>query len=126
LTNQSQVFRNADIACLLAAESETALQPLQKAYRRAARRAFLWPEEAYELVRHHRLLTEFSGVGPFLEKRILSWINLNPCGQGDMDQTSELDIVLGCFHSSLRFSTAAVRRQFTISTLYRFYGELRV
>jgi len=243
LTNQSQVFRNADIACLLAAESETALQPLQKAYRRAARRAFLWPEEAYELVRHHRLLTEFSGVGPFLEKRILSWINdppplppippirsdfiampsaqaalakkpawsrgirgdlqmhsnwsdgsgsirdmaeaalqrnyeyisitdhskglkiaggisedqlkrqaeeiseinrslkdsgkklrvlrsielnLNPCRQGDMDQTSELDIVLGCFHSSLRFSTAAVRRQFTISTLYRFYGELRV
>ena len=178
-------------------------------------------EETYELVRHHRLLPEFSGVGSFLEKRILSWINdpphlppippirsgfiampeaqtalatkpawlrgirgdlqmhsnwsdgsgsirdmaeaalqrnyesisitdhskglkiagginedqlkrqaeeiseidrslkdsgkklgvlrsielnLNPCGQGDMDQTifAELDIVLGCFHSSLR------------------------
>ena len=26
----------------------------------------------------------------------------------------------------LLVSTAAVRRQFTISTLYRFYGELRV
>jgi hypothetical protein len=77
LTNQSQVLRNADIACLLAAESETAPQPLQKAYRREARRAFM-AEETYELVRHHRLLTEFSGVGSFLEKRILSWINDPP------------------------------------------------
>jgi len=31
LTNQSQVLRNADIACRLAAESEAAPQPLQKA-----------------------------------------------------------------------------------------------
>ena len=117
-------------------------------------------EETYELVRHHRLLPEFSGVGSFLRdmaeaalqrnyesisitghskglkiagginedqlKRQAEEIseidrslkdsgkklgvlrsielNLNPCGQGDMDQTifAELDIVLGCFHSSLR------------------------
>jgi len=71
-------LKNTDIAGLLAAESETARQPLQKAYRGASRRAFLWPEEAYELVRQHRSLTEFSGVGPFLEKRIQSWINDPP------------------------------------------------
>jgi hypothetical protein len=35
-------------------------------------------EETYKLVRHHRLLPEFSGVGSFLEKRILSWINDPP------------------------------------------------
>jgi Histidinol phosphatase and related hydrolases of the PHP family len=73
-----QILRNADIAALLAAESETVRQPLQKAYRRAARRAFLWPEEAYELVRSHRPLTEFPGVGPFLEKHIQRWINDPP------------------------------------------------
>jgi hypothetical protein len=71
-------LKNADIANLLATESETARQPLQKPYRRASRRAYLWPEEAYELVRQHRSLTEFSGVGPFLEKRIQNWIDDPP------------------------------------------------
>jgi hypothetical protein len=69
---------NAHIAGLLAAESETARQPLQKAYRRASRRAFLWPEEAYELGLQPRPLTEFSGLGPFLEKRIQNWIDDPP------------------------------------------------
>jgi histidinol phosphatase-like PHP family hydrolase len=72
------MLRNSDIANLLAAESETAVQPLQKAYRRAARRAFLWPEEAYKLLRSNRSLTELSGVGPFLEKRIRRWIHSPP------------------------------------------------
>ena len=75
LTIRSQLLKNTEIAGLLAAESETARQPLQKAYRRASRRAFLWPEEAHELVRQHRSLTEFSGIGPFLEKRIQNWID---------------------------------------------------
>ena len=78
MANRSQLLKNTDIAGLLAAESETARQPLQKAYRRASRHAFLWPEEAYELVRQHRSLTEFSGVGPFLEKRIQRWIDDPP------------------------------------------------
>ena len=45
---------NTEIAELLATEAETAKQPLQKALRRAARRAFLWPEEAAQLVRQGR------------------------------------------------------------------------
>ncbi|HET6145653.1 MAG TPA: PHP domain-containing protein [Candidatus Acidoferrales bacterium] len=72
------MLKNSDIANLLAAESETAQQPLQKAYRRAARRAFLWPEEAHKLLQSNRSLTEFSGVGPFLEKRIWRWIDSPP------------------------------------------------
>jgi DNA polymerase (family 10) len=78
LSDRSQILKNTDIAVLLAQEAETARQPLQRAYRRAARRAFLWPEEAYALVRNHRSLEELSGVGPFLGKRIHTWINDPP------------------------------------------------
>jgi histidinol phosphatase-like PHP family hydrolase len=77
-SQRSQLLKNSDIAGLLAAESEGAKQPLQKAYRRASRRAFLWPEEAHELVRQHRSLTELAGVGPFLEKRIQRWLENPP------------------------------------------------
>jgi len=66
------------IAELLARESEKTRPPLQKALRRAARRALLWPEEASEIVRQNRSLTELSGVGPTLEKHILRWINDPP------------------------------------------------
>src|SRR5690349_14878448 len=66
------------IAELLASESEKARPPLQKALRRAARRAFLWPEEAAEIVRQKRSLTELPGVGPTLEKYILRWIDDPP------------------------------------------------
>jgi hypothetical protein len=38
--------KNAEIAELLAQAAEHAKQPVQRALRRAARRAFLWPEEA--------------------------------------------------------------------------------
>jgi hypothetical protein len=37
---------NADIRELLATEADSASQPLQRAFRRAARKALLWPEEA--------------------------------------------------------------------------------
>ena len=40
------VLTNSAIAELLALAAEHAKQPLQKALRRASRRAFLWPEEA--------------------------------------------------------------------------------
>jgi histidinol phosphatase-like PHP family hydrolase len=78
LANQFQILKNSDIANLLAAESDTAQQPLQKAYRRAARRALLWPEEAHIILRSSRSLTELSGVGPYLEKRIRRWIDAPP------------------------------------------------
>src|SRR4051812_46848733 len=61
---------NSDIAELLAVASTTAKHPAQKALRRAARRAFLWPEQAADLLAQGRSLTELSGVGPFLEEVI--------------------------------------------------------
>jgi putative hydrolase len=65
---------NAAIAELLAVESEKVTGHLQRAFRRAARAAFMWPEEAAELLAQNRSLTELSGVGPFLEKTIRRWI----------------------------------------------------
>ena len=65
---------NSGIAELLATEAETAKQPLQKALRRASRKAFLWPEEAAELIQQGRSLEEFAGVGPYLYKLIRRWI----------------------------------------------------
>jgi histidinol phosphatase-like PHP family hydrolase len=69
---------NAAIAELLAVASTEAKFPLQRALRRASRRAFLWPEEAAELVAAGRSLTELSGVGPHLERVIAGWLDDPP------------------------------------------------
>jgi putative hydrolase len=71
-------LNNARIAELLALEAANATGHLQRAFSRAARNAFLWPEEAAELVQQNRLLTELAGVGPFLSKTIQEWINSPP------------------------------------------------
>jgi histidinol phosphatase-like PHP family hydrolase len=52
--------------------------PAQKALRRASRRAFLWPEEASDLVRERRPLTELSAVGPYIARIIGEWIKHPP------------------------------------------------
>lgn len=72
------ILSNSDIAELLARESEQARPPLHKAFRRAARRGLLWPDEASDILRQNRSLTEFAGVGPYLEKRIHAWIDNPP------------------------------------------------
>jgi histidinol phosphatase-like PHP family hydrolase len=72
------VLENSSIAELLAREAEQARYPVQRALRRAARRAFLWEEEAAQLVSEGRSLTELSGIGPFIEKLILNWIEKPP------------------------------------------------
>jgi histidinol phosphatase-like PHP family hydrolase len=69
---------NASIAELLAREAVDAGYPLQKALRRAARAAFLWPEEAVDLARQGRSLTELPAIGPHLEKVIKRWIEQRP------------------------------------------------
>jgi hypothetical protein len=61
---------NSDIAELLAVAAETVTQPLQKALRRASRKALLWPDEAAQLVEEDRSLEELAGVGPALNKII--------------------------------------------------------
>ena len=55
------------------AERETGI--LSRAYRRAARNAFLWPEEVSHLVAQNRPLTELRGIGPFIEKQIRNWFD---------------------------------------------------
>ena len=70
----TELLTNASLAELLAREADKVKPPLTKAFRRAARRAFLWPEEAADLVRSGRSLTELQGIGPYLEKVIKNWI----------------------------------------------------
>jgi histidinol phosphatase-like PHP family hydrolase len=69
---------NAKIAELLATAGDSARPPLTKAFRRASRRAFLWPEEASDLVKKGRSLTELPGIGPYLEKIVRRWIDDPP------------------------------------------------
>lgn len=71
-------MRNSDIAELLARSAEHAKQPLQRALRRAARRAFLWPEEAEEIHARGESLTVLSGIGPYLNKQIIDWLRHPP------------------------------------------------
>ncbi|HEY4758330.1 MAG TPA: hypothetical protein VIH43_07205, partial [Chthoniobacterales bacterium] len=65
---------NAEIAELLSREASEASYVLQRAYRRAARSAFLWEVQARDLVAEKRPLTELAQVGPFLQKQIRQWI----------------------------------------------------
>jgi histidinol phosphatase-like PHP family hydrolase len=69
---------NAELAELLARKAETASGILVRAFRRAARSAFLWPELASDLVSANRPLTEFHGVGPFIAKQLQAWIEKPP------------------------------------------------
>ena len=69
---------NSQIAQLLAREAASAKSPVDRALRRAARAAFMWPEEASTIVSAGRSLTELQGVGPYLEKWILRWLENPP------------------------------------------------
>ena len=75
---QTKDLTNIEIAELLATEAEGSKQPLQKALRRASRKAFLWSEEAAQLLREGRSLEELRGIGPFLDKLIRRWIDKPP------------------------------------------------
>jgi len=77
-SERTQFLSNASLAELLARETDKVKPPLTTAFRRAARRAFLWPEEAADLVRSGRSLTELQGIGPYLEKVIETWLSDPP------------------------------------------------
>jgi histidinol phosphatase-like PHP family hydrolase len=68
------VLSNTNIAELLAQQAERETGILSRAFRRAARSAFLWPEEVSDLVAQNRSLTELRSIGPFIEKQIRQWI----------------------------------------------------
>src|SRR4030095_16638067 len=67
------VLSNTDVAELLSQQAERETGILSRAYRRAARSAFLWPEEVSHLLAQSRPLTELRGIGPFIEKQIRNW-----------------------------------------------------
>jgi histidinol phosphatase-like PHP family hydrolase len=70
----SNAITNTSIAELLAIEAESAPAPLNKAFRRASRRSLLWLDEAADILKEGRSLTDLPGVGPYLEKVIRRWI----------------------------------------------------
>ena len=69
---------NANIAELLILEAEGAEGHLEKAFRRAAHAAFIWPLEAETLLGNGRSLTELAGIGPSLARRLKEWLEKNP------------------------------------------------
>jgi histidinol phosphatase-like PHP family hydrolase len=69
---------NAAIAELLAREAEHASGHLKQAFRRASRKALLWPDEVSDLVLTRRSLTELDGIGPTLARRIHQWMEELP------------------------------------------------
>jgi histidinol phosphatase-like PHP family hydrolase len=71
-------LNNSCVAELLALEAENASHFVQRALRRASRKAFLWDEEATDLVEQNRSLTELSGIGPYIEKLMMRWIEDPP------------------------------------------------
>lgn len=69
------MLSNSDIAELLAQQAERETGILARAFRRAARTAFLWPEEAADVAAQNRSLTELRGIGPFIERQIRRWLD---------------------------------------------------
>ncbi|PYJ28977.1 MAG: hypothetical protein DMF24_10625 [Verrucomicrobia bacterium] len=74
------MLSNTEIAELLAQQAEQETGILSRAFRRAARSAFLWPEEVSDLLSQKRSLTELRGIGPFIERQIRRWIDKPPRG----------------------------------------------
>ena len=65
---------NSEAAEFLARAAESAEGIRQRACRRAARSAFLWPEHARDLLEQGRSLTELHGVGPFIAAQLRKWL----------------------------------------------------
>jgi histidinol phosphatase-like PHP family hydrolase len=72
------VLSNTDVAELLARQAERDSGILSRAFRRAARSAFLWPEEVAQVAAQNRSLTELRSIGPFIEKQIRGWLDKPP------------------------------------------------
>lgn len=69
---------NAQIAELLALRAEELAGDRQRAYRRASRAAYKWPEEVTAMLAAERSLTELKGIGAKLSGLIKSWIDEPP------------------------------------------------
>lgn len=69
---------NVEVAELLALRAEELAGDRQRAYRRASRAAYKWPEEVGALVEEGRSLTELTGIGTKLSGLIKSWLDESP------------------------------------------------
>jgi len=74
----NNLLDNAAIAELLIREAETASGHRKLAFWRAAREAFIWPEEAAHIASAGRSLTELQGIGPTLARRLNGWFESPP------------------------------------------------
>ncbi|HEY7874869.1 MAG TPA: PHP domain-containing protein [Actinomycetota bacterium] len=74
----SHALTNRDLSELLALRAEEVEGQRQRAYRRAARAAMYWPEEAAALVEQDLPLTDLHGIGPRLSGRIKAWLEDPP------------------------------------------------
>lgn len=72
------MLSNTELAELLARQAERESGILTRAFSRAARAAFLWPEEVSHVAAQNRSLTELRGIGPFIEKQIRQWLDKPP------------------------------------------------
>src|SRR3569832_2593725 len=63
--------------------------PAQKALRRASRRALMWPDEASDLLREGRDLTELESVGPYIARLIRGWCEARPSVPNPPDLRSQ-------------------------------------
>jgi len=73
-----QRLSNAKLAELLARQAAQEEGIRQRAYKRAARSAFLWPEEAADLLAKGRALVELKSVGPFIARQLHTWLEKPP------------------------------------------------
>jgi histidinol phosphatase-like PHP family hydrolase len=73
-----QPLTNAQLADLLAQEAKGQSGTLARAYRRAARSAFLWPETVAGILDRGGSLLELHGVGPFIGRRLTEWLANRP------------------------------------------------
>ena len=72
------VVSNGMLAELLTRAAESEEGHRRRALRRAGRAALLWPEEAADLGRAGRPLTELRAVGPWVADRIRGWLDEAP------------------------------------------------
>jgi hypothetical protein len=59
---RTDTLDDSELLELLAVAADSAKQPLQKALRRASRKALLWPEEASQLISEGRSLETSKGA----------------------------------------------------------------
>lgn len=72
------MLTNSSLAELLAVESHRTEGRRARALRRASRAAFVWDEEAIDLVQEERSLTELPAVGPFIGSLLRAWLEDPP------------------------------------------------